>query len=163
MGQLVPFPTKRSSIQRCCRSALSARLIPLIPPSRLYVAGMAAQCPTFKVLTESLNDYGDPLRPAQERVLERLILVMPELPHAPDPQALARLLNEPFRQVCALAEVQIVRSRRDRRHYALCQSVWQDIEDLRLRQFAQRCSVLLTEALYLAHQEGRTNIMAETA
>ncbi len=164
MGQLVPFPAPRAAAKRYRPlPASSGRLIALIPPSRLYVAGMAAICPTLKVVAKRLGEIGDPERPARERVVERLFQALPDLPRVPDTAALERLLDGPFEDVCRLAAAQVARGPQDRRLYALGQSIWRDIDRPDLREFAQRCSVFLVEAHHLANQMARTDDLAESA
>ena len=85
MGQLVPFPTERSSIKHSRRlPATPGKLIPLIPPSRLLVAGIAALFPAFEVVTRRLGEINDPRRTARERIIERLFMAMPDPPPLQD-------------------------------------------------------------------------------
>lgn len=157
MGQIVPFPASHSASQRPRRFYdRPGRLIPLIPSSRLFVAGMAAQYPAIKQLAERLGAINDPLRPARERIIERLIMLLPSLPAPAGTEAVGRLLDAPFTDLYEAAHLQLGRSREDRHLYALGQSIWRDIEDGRLREFAQRCAVALTEAFHLARQATRT-------
>jgi len=167
MGQLVPFPSARAAKQQRQNQhqhnrppSKSGDLIPLIPPSRLFIAGMAAQYPVIEIATRRLAEMSDRYRLIQERVLERLIKEMPELPATTDLRLLERLFNSPFGCVCGAASIQI---RRDRHFYALGQSVWGGIDDPNLREFAQRCSVVFTEALHLARQTAGKNISSATA
>ncbi len=163
MGQLVPFPAQRADVKPDHRRPdAPARIIRFIPPARLFIAGMAAQYPILKAVARRLGEICDPDRPARERLLERLIAALPALPSTADIR-LESLIDAQFDRVCDLARTQLSRSRRDRYHYALGQNVWRDIEDPRLRQFAQRCAVIFTESLHLARPAAETEISAASA
>ncbi|KPJ85805.1 hypothetical protein AMJ57_01695 [Parcubacteria bacterium SG8_24] len=154
MGQLVPFPyhaVRRSGSRR----SAPGRLILFIPPSRLFIAGMVAHCPALRTVVSRVGTANTPEQVARERILELLIRKMPVLPKTAAADEVESMHELPFDEICLLARRQLARSRRDRQLHAGWYQVWRYVRDLKLREFAQRSSTLLTEMIHISREATR--------
>lgn len=118
-------------------------VVPFIPRSSLFIAGMTAQCRALNaVVAHALKE--DVIAPARrDHILEKLIRSLPVLPAALDPAEIDALAAMTPAQVWTLSErhrgrtVEVLRELWERTALAL--------DDVAERDFARRCGILLTE------------------
>jgi hypothetical protein len=116
----------------------------------MFVAGFASICPPLKALASQLPGTDERHRPQCERVLERMLRVMPRMPLGVPAEAVTRLSSVAASDLRGL----IVRhgGPEEQSLHALWRGIWEPIDDPRARDFAVRAAVVLTELFRLSSE-----------
>ena len=123
-------------------------LVPFLAPTALFMRGLMTRSPCLKVLMAHLPDEDSPDRLACEHALELLLRQLPVLPMVELSAADLERLGAPEGNFTGLLASQM--SGPYRSYHDLWRPVWSRYPEIAVRQFAQRCSIILTELFRLS-------------
>ena len=123
-------------------------LVPYLPRTALFMRGLMSRSPCLKVLMAHLPEDGSPDRLACERALELLLRQLPVLPTVKASAAELERLASPGGDFVSLLAAQMNGPYRS--YHDLWRPVWSSYPELPVRQFAQRCAIILTELFRLS-------------
>ena len=142
-------PTRRTPCTKPVSQSTNTKVIPMTPPDRLFIAGMAALSKAIIPLQTLCNKTSPDLRVRYEHILSCLLRVMPTTPRLATADTTKNISRLSEKGASEQAFTQLSRSPQDKALHLRWKRVWRDLIDPGERTFAQTCAIALTEALHV--------------
>lgn len=126
-----------------------AKVLPMTPYERLFIAGMTALSKAIIPLQTLCNEAEPAIRVRYERILFCLLKAMPITPRLATADTTTNISRMSAEGVCEKSFAQLSRSPQDKALHMHLKRIWSVLDDPEERTFAQKCAIALTEALHV--------------
>jgi len=125
----------------------------LLARAAQFISGAAAPYPVVTTLATLCREAEPSVQPVCERIAADLLKVLDEEHDRAHAAGLLSLGRRPFRQLFPKAEEQLKDPDLEKIHIRFAR-VWKHLTDQREREFAQRCAIIMVEAVRLHRLAG---------
>ncbi|MFA6603962.1 MAG: hypothetical protein WCT10_03950 [Patescibacteria group bacterium] len=144
----------KTSIVRTGADESLERLNAILACAGRQIADVTAQYLIVTELEKLCHDADPAVQARRKNILAEFLAVLPETFGQADPEAIERFYVCPFQQLFSMAKSHLADPGLENVHLRFTR-IWKKYSEPREREFAQRCAIILVEAIRLHRESGK--------